>query len=91
MSGTRPAGASVQGEPLTTEGASPETVAGWLRVPERLLHFLAFAGGTPFALLAQQLLRHKTVKRSFRVVFWVVAVAQVVLIVLAVLYFSRSS
>ncbi len=42
---------------------------GW-RVPERRLHTAALLGGWPGALLGQRWLRHKTVKRRFRVVFW---------------------
>jgi uncharacterized membrane protein YsdA (DUF1294 family)/cold shock CspA family protein len=41
------------------------------RVAETSLILLGILGGWPGAILAQQLLRHKTVKRSFRVVFWV--------------------
>lgn len=52
----------------------------WLRVPEKVLHGFAFLGGSPGAIAAQQLFRHKTQKRSFRVWFWVVLVLQVVLI-----------
>ncbi|WP_246329889.1 DUF1294 domain-containing protein [Geomonas limicola] len=44
------------------------------RIPERTLHLLALAGGWPAALLAQQLLRHKTRKVSFQLVFWVTVV-----------------
>ena len=43
---------------------------GTLRVPERVLLGLAFAGGAPAAWLAMVLFRHKTVKTSFRVKFW---------------------
>src|ERR1051326_813438 len=39
---------------------------GSRRTPEATLHALSFAGGWPGALLAQQLLRHKSVKREFR-------------------------
>jgi len=40
------------------------------RVPEKALHTLALAGGWPGALLAQQFLRHKSIKAEFRSVFW---------------------
>jgi uncharacterized membrane protein YsdA (DUF1294 family) len=42
------------------------------RVPERTLHVMALLGGWPGALLAQRQFRHKTQKRSFRIVFWFV-------------------
>lgn len=51
-----------------------------LRVPELLLHLLALIGGSPAGFVAQSLFRHKTVKRSFQVAFWVIAVAQIALI-----------
>jgi uncharacterized membrane protein YsdA (DUF1294 family) len=40
------------------------------RTPERTLHVLSLAGGWPGALLAQELLRHKTSKRAFLRIFW---------------------
>jgi uncharacterized membrane protein YsdA (DUF1294 family) len=40
------------------------------RTPERNLLLLGLAGGWPGALLAQQWLRHKTVKQPFRSWFW---------------------
>lgn len=40
------------------------------RTPERTLHFFALVGGWPGALAAQKLLRHKSKKQSFQVVFW---------------------
>jgi uncharacterized membrane protein YsdA (DUF1294 family) len=43
---------------------------GTWRTPEKTLHLLALTGGWPGALLAQQFLRHKSVKSPFRVVFW---------------------
>lgn len=43
---------------------------GGARTPENTLHILALLGGWPGALVAQQTLRHKTQKQSFRVVFW---------------------
>ena len=41
---------------------------GW-RVSERTLHTLEFLGGWPGAWAAQRWLRHKSSKRSYRVVF----------------------
>jgi len=40
------------------------------RTQESTLHLLALVGGWPGALIAQQVLRHKSQKESFRVVFW---------------------
>ena len=47
---------------------------GAWRTPESTLHILAVAGGWPGALLAQQLLRHKSTKVQFRSVFWATVV-----------------
>jgi uncharacterized membrane protein YsdA (DUF1294 family) len=40
------------------------------RTKESTLHLLALVGGWPGALLAQQVLRHKSTKQEFRQVFW---------------------
>jgi uncharacterized membrane protein YsdA (DUF1294 family) len=44
--------------------------AGSFRTQESTLHLLALVGGWPGAMIAQQTLRHKTKKQSFRAVFW---------------------
>jgi uncharacterized membrane protein YsdA (DUF1294 family) len=40
------------------------------RIAEKTLHLLSIVGGWPGALLAQELVRHKSVKPEFRRVFW---------------------
>lgn len=45
-------------------------VAGNWRVAESTLLLLGFAGGWPGAIVAQQVLRHKSSKASFRSAFW---------------------
>lgn len=50
------------------------------RVPEIVLHLLAGAGGTPGALTGQLLFRHKTQARRFRMIFFVILVAQAALV-----------
>ena len=47
------------------------------RIPEANLHLLEFVGGWPGALLAQRVLRHKTRKVSYRIVFWMMVVLNV--------------
>jgi uncharacterized membrane protein YsdA (DUF1294 family) len=54
------------------------------RVPEVVLHGLALAGGTLGAYAGMRLFRHKTVKGTFRIVFWTIAVLQVALVAAAV-------
>ena len=43
---------------------------GAWRTPESTLHLFSLIGGWPGAAIAQQLLRHKSQKREFRVAFW---------------------
>ncbi|MNV63308.1 hypothetical protein D3C71_1558930 [compost metagenome] len=43
---------------------------GRWRTSENTLHLLALAGGWPGALVAQQVLRHKSSKAVFRAAFW---------------------
>ncbi len=50
------------------------------RVPEKLLHILAFMGGSPAAIAAQKLFRHKTLKKSFQRVYWSIVAVQIIII-----------
>jgi uncharacterized membrane protein YsdA (DUF1294 family) len=52
-------------------------VAGRWRVSEQSLLLLGLAGGWPGGLVAQQLLRHKSSKSSFRNAFWGTVVVNV--------------
>lgn len=51
---------------------------GAWRTPESTLHTLALVGGWPGALVAQQVLRHKSSKAAFRNVFWLTVVLNMV-------------
>jgi len=50
---------------------------GAWRTQESTLHLLSLVGGWPGALIAQQKLRHKSKKQSFRSVFWVTVLLNV--------------
>lgn len=52
-------------------------VAGRWRTSEQTLHLFSLVGGWPGALLAQQLLRHKTSKPDFIAIFWFTVVLNV--------------
>lgn len=56
---------------------------GKRRISERDLLTLAFIGGTPGALVAQQMLRHKTRKEPFRSTLWALAALHLVLLSIA--------
>lgn len=60
---------------------------GW-RTPENTLLLVGLIGGWPGAIVAQQLLRHKTKKLSFRTRFWTSVIVNVVVFVLLAWYFS---
>lgn len=46
------------------------------RIPERALLGIAAIGGVPGSILGQLIFRHKTRKQPFRMVFWVIAILQ---------------
>jgi len=68
-----------------------KAIAGsdWMRVPERVLLWLAFAGGTLGALAGMQVFHHKTIKQSFRMRFWMVVLVQVVIVVVYFLWIKK--
>lgn len=61
---------------------------GTRRIPERTLHLAAFLFGSPGALAAMQVFRHKTRKTSFQLVLALLVLVQV-LIVLALIYYNQ--
>ena len=50
------------------------------RISERTLHVVGMLGGWPGAHLARLMFRHKTLKMSFRVVFWLIIAVHLALI-----------
>ncbi|MCJ8215276.1 DUF1294 domain-containing protein [Aeromonas veronii] len=56
-----------------------QAVRGEWRIPESRLHLLELCGGWPGALVARQWLRHKTQKRSYRLVFWFIVLLHLTL------------
>ncbi len=53
-----------------------QAISGGWRVPEGRLLLLAALGGSPGALAARQLLRHKTRKQPFAALLWLIALVQ---------------
>ena len=65
-------------------------LAGRWRWSEKSLLLLGFVGGWPGGLVAQQLLRHKSSKASFRSAFWVTVVANVAAFVVFHVYIKAA-
>ncbi|MEM1110100.1 MAG: DUF1294 domain-containing protein [Planctomycetota bacterium] len=63
---------------------------GW-RVRERTLHTLELLGGWPGALLGMRWLRHKSIKKSYRLVFGVMVALHITAITAAVVIGLRST
>ncbi len=57
-----------------------EAQSGGARVPEAVLHLLSAIGGSPGSFIAMRVFHHKTSKRSFQVVFWLIVAVQVALL-----------
>lgn len=52
------------------------------RTPEAHLHLIAVLGGWPACLIAQRLLRHKSVKQPFQTLFWMTVAANILVLLL---------
>ena len=61
---------------------------GRWRTPENTLLLIGLVGGWPGAAVAQQVLRHKTKKLSFRRIFWSTVIVNVIVFVLLAWYTS---
>jgi uncharacterized membrane protein YsdA (DUF1294 family) len=48
------------------------------RISEKTLHILSLLGGWPGAIAGQKLFRHKTIKKSFRLVFWLTVLGNLI-------------
>lgn len=59
---------------------------GAWRVPENTLHVLEFFGGWSGALIAQKIFRHKTRKKSFRAMFYLMIVLEFLAVYLILKY-----
>ncbi len=61
-------------------------VNGSWRIPEAHLHTLEFLGGWLGAYIAQKVFRHKTKKKSFRIMFWLMLVLQLAAVYIILKY-----
>ena len=50
---------------------------GKWRIQEKTLHIFSLIGGWPGAMLAQQKLRHKSIKHPFRIIFWMTVILNI--------------
>lgn len=55
-------------------------VKGNWRIPEIQLHTLELLGGWPGAFIAQRLFHHKTKKKSFQSIFWLMLFFQIAIV-----------
>jgi|GEM_PF-972958 len=62
-------------------------IAARERIPESVLHTLAFMGGGIGAMLGQALFRHKTSKQPFRRIFWCSLLTSLMLYVALLRYY----
>ncbi|GHP00014.1 hypothetical protein KSF_100610 [Reticulibacter mediterranei] len=64
-------------------------IHGGQRVPENVLLFLAFVGGTPAAYAARHSFRHKTIKRPFITRLRLILLLQLGIVLLSLLFAFR--
>lgn len=55
---------------------------GW-RIPEKTLHALGLMGGTIGAYAGSKFFRHKTIKKQFRQMFWLITAVQIFAVIVA--------
>lgn len=60
------------------------------RTPEQTIHLFELLGGWPGALITQRVIRHKTKKTSFQVIFWLIVIIHIA-VWLYVLFFNSNS
>ncbi len=58
-----------------------QAISGGARVPEAVLYLLGLLGGTPGAFGGIIIFRHKTRKRSFLAIVWLITLAQIALVI----------
>ena len=73
---------------LYAEDKSKAQQGRW-RVAESSMQVIALIGGWPGAIVAQQVLRHKTRKRGFQFVFWTAVVVNMAALALLVIILGR--
>jgi uncharacterized membrane protein YsdA (DUF1294 family) len=56
------------------------------RISERTLHLWGALGGWPGAHFARRMFRHKSLKLSFRIVFWIIVTAHLVIIAFGMMF-----
>lgn len=56
------------------------------RISERTLHIIGALGGWPGAHFARRTFRHKSVKSSFRVIFWIIVAVHLTIIALGMMF-----
>jgi len=54
----------------------------YYRIPESILHSLVICGAAPGGLVGQMFFRHKTMKKSFQIVYWVIVIVQMIILAL---------